>query len=285
VGAVHPVLEGRTFSTVFIDEAAQATEPASWIPICLAQRVVLAGDPYQLPPTVKSQRARKAGLHISLMERLIGLHVEATSLLKVQYRMHQRIMGFSNQYFYGNQLQAAEEVQNRQLSYEIESPLLFIDTAGCGFEEQQHPAYRSKFNPAEFLIVCEHLYQLLGYYQDHELPTIAILSPYKEQLLHMQKHIAADPILSPLNLVVQTIDGYQGQERDVVYISLVRSNNKSDIGFLSDYRRMNVAMTRARMKLVVVGDSATIGADAFYSAFIDYCDKADSYHTAWMYMR
>ncbi len=285
VGAVHPVLEGRTFSTVFIDEAAQAIEPASWIPVCLAQRVVLAGDPYQLPPTVKSQRARKAGLHISLMERLIGLQAEATSLLKVQYRMHHRIMGFSNQYFYGNQLQAAEAVQNRQLTYEIESPLLFIDTAGCGFEEQQHPAYHSKFNPAEFLIVCEHLYQLIGYYQDHELPSIAILSPYKEQLLHMQKHIAADPVLSPLNLIVQTIDGYQGQERDVVYISLVRSNNKNDIGFLSDYRRMNVAMTRARMKLVVVGDSATIGADSFYSAFIDYCDKADSYQTAWMYMR
>ena len=282
VGAVHPVLEGRTFSTVFIDEAAQAIEPASWIPVCLAQRVVLAGDPYQLPPTVKSQRARKAGLHISLMERLIGLQAEATSLLKVQYRMHHRIMGFSNQYFYGNQLQAAEAVQNRQLTYEIESPLLFIDTAGCGFEEQQHPAYHSKFNPAEFLIVCEHLYQLIGYYQDHELPSIAILSPYKEQLLHMQKHIAADPVLSPLNLIVQTIDGYQGQERDVVYISLVRSNNKNDIGFLSDYRRMNVAMTRARMKLVVVGDSATIGADSFYSAFIDYCDKADSYQKAWM---
>ena len=285
VGAVHPVLEGRTFSTVFIDEAAQAIEPASWIPICLAQRVVLAGDPFQLPPTVKSQRARKAGLHISLMERLIGLQAEATSLLRVQYRMHERIMGFSNQYFYGNQLQAAEEVQDRQLTYEIESPLLFIDTAGCGFEEQQHPAYQSKFNPAEFLIVCEHLYQLIGYYQDHELPSIAILSPYREQLLHMQKHIAADPVLSPLGIVVQTIDGYQGQERDVVYISLVRSNMKNDIGFLSDYRRMNVAMTRARMKLVVVGDSATIGADAFYGAFIDYCEKGDSYHTAWMYMR
>lgn len=285
VGAVHPVLEGRTFSTVFIDEAAQAIEPASWIPICLAQRVVLAGDPFQLPPTVKSQRARKAGLHISLMERLIGLQAEATSLLRVQYRMHERIMGFSNQYFYGNQLQAAEEVQDRQLTYEIESPLLFIDTAGCGFEEQQHPAYQSKFNPAEFLIVCEHLYQLIGYYQDHELPSIAILSPYREQLLHMQKHIAADPVLSPLGIVVQTIDGYQGQERDVVYISLVRSNMKNDIGFLSDYRRMNVAMTRARMKLVVVGDSATIGADAFYGAFIDYCEKSDSYHTAWMYMR
>ena len=285
VGAVHPVLEGRTFSTVFIDEAAQAIEPASWIPICLAQRVVLAGDPFQLPPTVKSQRARKAGLHISLMERLIGLQAEATSLLRVQYRMHERIMGFSNQYFYGNQLQAAEEVQDRQLTYEIESPLLFIDTAGCGFEEQQHPAYQSKFNPAEFLIVCEHLYQLIGYYQDHELPSIAILSPYREQLLHMQKHIAADPVLSPLGIVVQTIDGYQGQERDVVYISLVRSNMKNTIGFLSDYRRMNVAMTRARMKLVVVGDSATIGADSFYGAFIDYCEKGDSYHTAWMYMR
>ena len=285
VGAVHPVLEGRTFSTVFIDEAAQAIEPASWIPICLAQRVVLAGDPFQLPPTVKSQRARKAGLHISLMERLIGLQAEATSLLRVQYRMHERIMGFSNLYFYGNQLQAAEEVQDRQLTYEIESPLLFIDTAGCGFEEQQHPAYQSKLNPAEFLIVCEHLYQLIGYYQDHELPSIAILSPYREQLLHMQKHIAADPVLSPLGIVVQTIDGYQGQERDVVYISLVRSNMKNDIGFLSDYRRMNVAMTRARMKLVVVGDSATIGADAFYGAFIDYCEKSDSYHTAWMYMR
>lgn len=285
VGAVHPVLEGRTFSTVFIDEAAQAIEPASWIPICLAQRVVLAGDPFQLPPTVKSQRARKAGLHISLMERLIGQQADATSLLRVQYRMHARIMGFSNQYFYGNQLQAAEEVQDRQLTYEIESPLLFIDTAGCGFEEQQHPAYQSKFNPAEFLIVCEHLYQLIGYYQDHELPSIAILSPYREQLLHMQKHIAADPVLSPLGIVVQTIDGYQGQERDVVYISLVRSNTKNTIGFLSDYRRMNVAMTRARMKLVVVGDSATIGADAFYGAFIDYCEKSDSYHTAWMYMR
>jgi len=285
VGATHPVLEGRRFRTVVIDEAAQALEPATWIPITLCSKVVLAGDPYQLPPTVKSFEARRGGLSVTLMEKFIQRQGAFAQLLRIQYRMNTPIMGFSNQRFYDGLLEAAPGVAARTLPGDPEPAVVFIDTAGCGFEELTHPAYQSRYNPSEFQILCEHLYQLAGLYQDHELPSVALISPYREQTIHMKHAISEDAVLSALDLSVNTIDGFQGQERDVVYISLVRSNEKSDIGFLADYRRMNVAMTRARMKLVVIGDSATIGADPFYAAFIAYCEACDGYQTAWLYMR
>ena len=163
--------------------------------------------------------------------------------------------------------------------------MVFIDTAGCGFDEKVHERYRSRYNPEEFLILREHLYLLKAAYEAQQPPQIAMISPYREQVVHMEQMVEEDPMLAGLPLVINTIDGFQGQERDLVYISLVRSNAKGEIGFLKDYRRMNVAMTRARKQLVVIGDSATVGQDSFYADFMAYCEKAGAYQTAWDYMR
>ncbi len=283
VGAAHPVLEGRKFRTVVIDEAAQALEPATWIPITKASRVVLTGDPFQLPPTVKSVEAQRGGFHITLMEKCLN-RLPEVALLQVQYRMNEVIMGFSNRQFYQNQLQAAEEVRNRWLPIPSNFPLQFIDTAGCGFEEKVHPAYQSRSNPDEFRIVREHLYLLEDAFVEKEYPSVAVISPYREQALLIRQTLDEDALLSARPIAVNTIDGFQGQEKDIVYISLVRSNAKGDIGFLQDYRRMNVAMTRARKQLILVGDSATIGRNPFYRAFLEYCEEVGGYHTAWEYM-
>ncbi len=287
VGATQKVLENRRFKTVFIDEAAQALEPASWIPILKANRVVLAGDPFQLPPTVKSIKAQREGFNTTLIEKSLK-RIGRTSLLNIQYRMHETIMGFSNAQFYNNQLQADESVRNHQLEIIENEPLEFIDTAGCGFEEKVQATYKSKYNPDEFQILCEHLYQLVEAIQnldESERPSIALISPYQEQVVHMKSTVLEDPILQAVPMSINTIDGFQGQERDVIYISLVRSNDNGEVGFLNDVRRMNVAMTRARKKLVVVGDSATIGSSEFYKSFLEYCDENGAYKTAWEYMR
>lgn len=284
VGAAHKVLEGRHFPTVVIDEAAQALEPACWIPICKASRVILTGDPYQLPPTVKSTEAQRGGLAVTMIEKCLQ-RIPHTRLLNVQYRMHETIMGFSNQRFYAGALRADASVANHRLPLPDHLPVFFIDTAGCGFEEMVRPPHQSRYNPGEFSILREHMYEMLGILDGHPLPSIALISPYREQVTYMEKEAASDPILKPLSLSIRTIDGFQGQERDVVYISLVRSNEKAEIGFLRDYRRMNVAMTRARKQLVVIGDSATIGADPFYLAFLSYCEQHGTYRTAWEYLR
>ncbi|MCY7327999.1 MAG: AAA domain-containing protein [Saprospiraceae bacterium] len=307
VGAANPLLERYKFRTCVMDEAAQALEPAAWIPILKCSRVVLAGDPFQLPPTVKSQDAAKQGLSITLIERCLELIPHQVHLLTVQYRMHQAIMDFSNQYFYGGALQAHESVRERLLSAGhsttpyLES-VIFIDTAGTGFEEKinrrtgkDSSRYQSKYNPEEALLVREHLLQLLPKFPASTLPSFGILSPYREQVNYLEQLVREDATLAPLlvprtgevrsGLAINTIDGFQGQERDVIYISLVRSNNRHEIGFLSDYRRMNVAMTRARMLLVVIGDSATIGNNPFYKAFLDYCAERGLYQTAWAYLQ
>lgn len=284
VGANSKVLGGRKFRTVFIDEAAQALEPASWIPILKSSRVVLVGDPFQLPPTVKSMEAQRGGFNITLIEKAIA-RWDHVCLLNVQYRMNSQIMEFSNQQFYNGELKAASEVEHHKLNIQDDAPVVFIDTAGCGFDEKIQPNYRSKYNPDEFHILCEHLYQLVDSFPKGELPSIALISPYKEQVTYMKAAMAEDAKLMELPITINTIDGFQGQEKDVIYISLVRSNAKSEIGFLKDYRRMNVAMTRARKKLVIVGDSATIGASEFYGAFLHYCESIGSYRTAWEYMR
>ena len=286
VGASHPTIRKLKFQTVVIDEAAQALETASWIPILKATKVVLAGDPFQLPPTVKSMQARKQGLHITMIERCIDL-LPNVSLLTVQYRMNQQIMQFSNQQFYDGKLTAHESVAEHRLLLDTGEAVQFVDTVGCGFEEkvvEKMGRFPSRYNPEEYFILREHLYKLIEFYEVHEVPTIAIISPYREQVTFMQNEIHDDLMLKGLPITVNTIDGFQGQERDVVYISLVRSNAKSEVGFLNDYRRMNVAMTRARKKLVIIGDSATIASHHFYEAFLDYCDKNGGYHTAWEYM-
>jgi predicted DNA helicase len=286
VGAANEVLQKRHFRTVLIDEAAQALEPACWIPILKASRVVLAGDPFQLPPTVKSRAAEKKGLNVTLIEKCLQ-RLEHTSLLKVQYRMNETIMGFSNQRFYDGALRAAEGVKEHRLPVADNHPLVFIDTAGCGFDEKLQVAYLSRFNPEEFLILREHLYALIKAHREMELepPEIAIISPYREQVKYMDTAISEDSELADQPLTINTIDGFQGQESDVVYISLVRSNAKGEIGFLKDYRRMNVAMTRARRQLIVIGDSATIGHDPFYTEFLEYCEKYGEYRTAWEFMQ
>ncbi|MCB0629971.1 MAG: AAA domain-containing protein [Saprospiraceae bacterium] len=286
VGAANEVLQKRHFRTVIIDEAAQALEPACWIPITKASRVVLAGDPFQLPPTVKSKQAEKEGLNITLIEKCL-VRLEHTSLLKVQYRMNALIMGFSNQYFYGGALRAADSVDDHRLPIEDNHPLVFIDTAGCGFDEKLQLAYLSRYNPEEFQILREHLYALINAHREAEqpLPGIAIISPYREQVKYMDTAISDDPDLTEVTLTINTIDGFQGQESDVVYISLVRSNAKAEIGFLKDYRRMNVAMTRARQQLIVIGDSATIGNDPFYLEMLEYFENKGEYRTAWEFMQ
>jgi predicted DNA helicase len=303
VGAAHPLLEKRRFGTCVIDEAAQALEPACWIPIAKCNRVVLAGDPFQLPPTVKNADAARQGLSITLIERALKILPDQVCLLTVQYRMHRIIMGFSNDYFYGGALVADASVAERLLPTVNATPpevgVAFIDTAGCDFDErlQETPGalHRSlsRFNPEEALLIREHLLQLLqsvGYPGETpgNLPDMGILSPYREQVLHLEELLREDPLLAPLllsrQITISTIDGFQGQERDVIYISLVRSNAKHEIGFLQDYRRMNVAMTRARMVLVVVGDSATIGHNKFYQQFLDYCAAHGAYRTAWEFM-
>ncbi|MBN8677396.1 MAG: AAA family ATPase [Chitinophagales bacterium] len=307
VGAAHPLLDKRHFRTCVIDEAAQALEPACWIPIAKSSRVVLAGDPFQLPPTVKNLDAARKGLSTTLIERCLDLLPGHVHLLTVQYRMHQAIMAFSNQYFYGGVLEAHHSAAHRTLYLNdpdaVETSVSFIDTAGCGFEEKLQESngmlHRnpSRFNPEEAQLLITHLKGLLhrmGFPErwDTEIPPpgpdIGILSPYREQVNQLEAMVREDELLAPLlqngNIAINTIDGFQGQERDVVYISLVRSNNKHEIGFLQDYRRMNVAMTRARMALVVIGDSATIGENKFYQQFMDYCAEHGAYRTAWEYV-
>ncbi len=285
VNTVHSVLDGFDFKTVVIDEAAQALEPATWIPISRASRVILAGDPFQLPPTVKSMLAAKKGLNITLIEKGIQ-QFDTVNLLNVQYRMNHKIMGFSNQQFYNNKLLADVSVEHWKLNIEGDHPLEFVDTAGCGFEEKANPESGSKSNPDEFQILQEHLYQLIPNLDENDLPSIGIISPYREQVLFMQEKFPEDEKLEILAecVSINTIDAFQGQERDIIYISLVRSNAKGEIGFLSDYRRMNVAMTRAKKKLIVIGDSATISSHKFYNDFINYTENHGAYRTAWEFM-
>ncbi len=284
VASANSVLDGRKFRTVVIDEAAQALEPAAWIPILKASRVILAGDPFQLPPTVKSQEAKKGGFDKTLLEKCLP-RLPSVNFLDVQYRMNAAIMGFSNRWFYDGLLRAHPSVIDRQMPIlHNEKSVVFIDTAGCGFDEKIHPENKSRFNPEEFFVVREHLYQFLQLFA-YEKPSIGLISPYREQVVWMKNDLETDEILNGEKLTVQTIDGFQGQERDVIYISLVRSNTKSEIGFLNDYRRMNVAMTRARMKLVVIGDSGTVGNDKFYKEFLEYVEAEGTYRSAWEFMK
>ena len=272
IGSAHGFLGERRFTTVLIDEAGQALEPACWVPMLRCDKVVLAGDPLQLPPTVKSHEAAKAGLSETLLEKRVN-RTDQHVLLRTQYRMHASIMAFSNRKFYRNQLEAHPSVAEHTIG-DGASPVLFVDTAGTGYDEQTGGATVSRENPEEAQLVLRVLDALvLG---EHSL---GVISPYRAQVDHLRGLLAGWE-----NTVVQTIDGFQGQECDVIVISLVRSNGEGQIGFLKDYRRMNVAMTRARKKLIVVGDSATIGQDGFYADFLEFCEEVGAYDSAWSYM-
>jgi superfamily I DNA and/or RNA helicase len=287
------MMRDKQFSTVFIDEAAQALEPMCWIPISRSSRVVFAGDHFQLPPTVKSKTAEEQGLKETLFERCMKLENVAV-MLNIQYRMHEQIMNFSNEKFYDSGLKADISVKETLLSYDPEHPLLdhpfdMIDTAGCGYNEIMNPESLSIANPEEGQLLIRHLKLLLTQYQSgkhKETLSVGIISPYKEQVTYLTNLVAEDKELkeSDTRIAVKTIDGFQGQERDVIYISLVRSNDMSEIGFLSDTRRMNVALTRAKKKLVVIGDSATIGNHPFYKSFLDYAESTGAYRSAWEFV-
>lgn len=287
VNTVHSVLDRLKFRTVVIDEAAQALEPATWIPISRASKVVLAGDPFQLPPTVKSYDAKNKGLGITLLEKCVENFSEV-SFLNVQYRMNQLIMNFSNSQFYDNQLIAHDSVVNWELKKGDISPVVFIDTAGAGFDEEANEETLSKFNSGEYFIFREHFLQFVNTLAENDLdmPSVGIITPYRSQIEYIKDQFTEDEKLKTYQeyVTINTIDGFQGQERDVIYISLVRSNDKNEIGFLSDYRRMNVAMTRARKQLIIIGDSATIGQDKFYGKFIEYVEKCGGYRSAWEFM-
>jgi predicted DNA helicase len=287
VGANHYTVRGIRYHTVVIDEAGQAIEPACWIPILKAQKVVLAGDHLQLPPTIKSEAAARGGLRATLLEKCAALHPGAVTMLEVQYRMHRTIMGFSSREFYKDALKAHASVADRLL-LPGDAPLVFVDTAGCGFEEQAQGTSTTNREEAAFLF--KHLSVLVAglrqHYEDADFPTIAVISPYKEQVLLMAGLLEHAPDLQALGgrIAVNTIDSFQGQERDVVYISMTRSNAEGSIGFLSDIRRMNVAMTRAKQKLVVIGDSATLSGFSFYADFIAYAEAEGLYQSAWELM-
>ncbi len=283
VGANHYTVRNLSYETIVIDEAGQALEPACWIPILKARKVVLAGDHFQLSPTIKSNEASKNGLSNTLLEKTAGLHPESVVLLNEQYRMHKDIMGYSSKVFYQDALKAHHSVADRLL-FADDAPINFIDTAGCSFEEKLDGT--STTNPDEAVFLVKHLSHLVDNLQTDSFPSIAIVSPYKQQVQLLTTLIDDNEALAPYRkqIAVNTIDSFQGQERDVVYISLTRSNAGGTIGFLADTRRMNVAMTRARKKLVVIGDSATLSKSKFYADFIEYTEKLAAYHSAWEYM-
>lgn len=288
VGSSNRLLDGMKFSTLFIDEAAQALEAACWIPIRRAGRVVLAGDHCQLPPTVKSYEAMKGGLGKSLMERLVENHPEAVTLLTMQYRMNHRIMSFSNEWFYGGAMVAAPEVKHRGI-LDYDTPIEWIDPMEeepiverfpnlPETPEEDLPTFREALageshgrinrDEAEFSILTLRKYiEKIGKerFLDERID-VGLISPYRAQVQYIRGLIKRTPFFKPFRhlISVNTVDGFQGQERDVIMISLVRSNDDGNIGFLRDLRRMNVAMTRARMKLIIIGNVSTLTRHPFY---------------------
>ncbi len=293
VGAANSLIKGFRCDTVFIDEAAQALEAACWIPIQKAQRVIFAGDHYQLPPTIKSIEAARQGLNVTLFEKCIdrqnNLKNPVDSLLQTQYRMHQTIMQFSSQYFYNNQLKAAEQVKTKTLA-KNQSPLTFVDTAGCGFTEKVDPETLSTYNEEEAQLLLNHLNNLVesltpAFFLENKI-SVGIIAPYKAQVkLLSEQYLSLIHLTDIQSLItIDTVDAFQGREREVIYISLVRSNTKGEIGFLKDIRRTNVAMTRAKKKLVIFGDSATLGNHPFYGQLLEYVQQADAYRSAFEYL-
>ena len=262
IGLYDAKINHLTFHTLVMDEAGQCIEPLAWCIFPLAQKYVLAGDHFQLPPTILSNEAARLGLNQSILERSIA-SVNNIFLLNIQYRMREAIAGFSSAYFYKGLLQTAAHLKN------TDAHISFIDTAGSGYNEEQGSNGMSLQNEGELQIV-----QKLLIVENLDPLTTAFISPYAGQ-------VAAAKETLPKEMRISTIDSFQGQEKEVIILSLVRSNDDGEIGFLKDYRRMNVAITRAKEQLFVIGDSATIGADAFYNAFLSYVEKQGIYKTVW----
>ena len=292
VGSANRLLEGQKFGTLFIDEAAQALEAACWIPIRRVSRVIFAGDHCQLPPTVKSFAALKAGLDKTLMERIVENKPEVVTLLKMQYRMNEEIMRFSSDWFYGNQVESAPEVKYRSI-LDLDIPMSWIDTSQFDIpddtdspENPPVPLFREEFvgesfgriNKAEAqltLLTLETYFQKIGKQRilDERLD-VGIISPYRAQVQYLRRLLKKREFFKPYRslISVNTVDGFQGQERDIILISLVRANDEGQIGFLRDLRRMNVAISRARMKLIILGDASTMTRHPFYKRLYDYIE-------------
>ena len=297
VGSAHRLLEGMKFGTLFIDEAAQALEAACWIPMRRASRVILAGDHCQLPPTVKSIAALRAGLGKTLMERIAENKPEVVTLLKIQYRMNEEIMRFSSDWFYHGEVESAPQIKYRSI-LEDDSPITWIDTSNeenqvtiegddvvsgekrddMNFHEQFVGESFGRINKAEadltLLTLAEYLTQVGKRRVLEESIDVGIISPYRAQVQYLKRLLKKYEFFKPYRrlISVNTVDGFQGQERDVILISLVRSNDEGQIGFLKDLRRMNVAMTRARMKLIILGDKSTMTKHPFYQKLWEYVE-------------
>ena len=269
VSSNHRLLDHRHFSTLFIDEAAQALEAACWIAIRKTDRVILAGDHQQLPPTIKCYEAAKKGLDRTLMELIVAHKPNAVSLLKIQYRMHEDIMRFSSEWFYDSELQAAPEVRHRGI-LDWDTPISWVDTSEMDFKEEFVGETFGRINKAEADLLLEHLLAYIDRIGSKriidERIDFGIISPYKAQVQYLRSKVKSTTAFRPFRslISINTVDGFQGQERDVILISLVRANEQGEIGFLRDLRRMNVAITRARMKLIIFGDAQTLGHHPFY---------------------
>lgn len=278
VGSANRLLTGQKFGTLFIDEAAQALEAACWIPIGKADRVILAGDHCQLPPTVKAPEALRAGLGHTLMQTIVKSKPDTVSLLKLQYRMNDEIMRFSSEWFYGGMLQSAPEVKYRSI-LDFDTPIEWINTEGLDCNEEFIGENYGRINKSEAELSIE---QLKGYitkigrerFLDERID-VGMISPYKAQVQYLRRLVRNDAFFKPYRqaITINTVDGFQGQERDVILISLVRANEEGQIGFLNDLRRMNVAITRARMKLIILGDASTLTRHAFYKKLYTYIES------------
>ena len=285
VGSANRLLEGQKFGTLFIDEAAQALEAACWIPIRRASRVILAGDHCQLPPTIKSYAALKAGLGKTLMERIVDNKPEVVTLLKMQYRMNEEIMRFSSDWFYHNQVESAPEVKFRSI-LDLDIPMSWIDTSQFELPESEEGLFKEQFvgesfgriNKAEAeltLMALETYFNKIGKERIlDERIDVGVISPYRAQVQYLRRLVKQKEFFKPFRhlISVNTVDGFQGQERDIILISLVRANDEGQIGFLRDLRRMNVAITRARMKLIILGDASTLTKHPFYKKLYEYID-------------
>lgn len=278
VGSANRLLSGQKFGTLFIDEAAQALEAACWIPIRKADRVILAGDHCQLPPTVKAPEALRAGLGHTLMQTIVKNKPDTVSLLKLQYRMNDEIMRFSSEWFYGGMLQSAPEVKYRSI-LDFDTPIEWVNTEGLDCNEEFIGENYGRINKSEAELSIE---QLKGYitkigrerFLDERID-VGMISPYKAQVQYLRRLVRNDAFFKPYRqaITINTVDGFQGQERDVILISLVRANEEGQIGFLNDLRRMNVAITRARMKLIILGDASTLTRHAFYKKLYTYIES------------
>ncbi len=281
-GLDRELIGPRRFDLLVIDEACQTTEPGCWVPLLLAHKVVLAGDHCQLPPTVISREAAHQGFGVSLLERLVGLYGDTlTRRLAVQYRMHDAIMTFSSLEFYDGEQTADPSVCSHRLcdlpgvrsEPLTATPVEFIDTAGAGYDEELEPDGESRRNPQEATLVVRKVRALLE--AGVAAPDIAVIAPYAAQVRLLRERLKVP------GLEIDSVDGFQGREKEAVVLSLVRSNTDGEIGFLSDVRRTNVALTRARRKLLVIGDSATLSALPFYQRLFSYFEEIGAYRTVW----